>query len=444
MYKKIFLYLTVIAMWGCQTYKPLDLSLEKDLERWQRQAVGVNSAAEELETIYKESLTGVLSLKKASELALRFNPEFVTAVKELAVAAAVAENAGLWSDPSVGFDASRILNDAEKKWTSGGSVGLSLPINGALRLEKKLAEKQKFAEAASLREKRIELLRSLNSVWFQWSALEQKIALYSEYIRTLSDIVEKSETLAVIGELDTTEVRLLSVELAEARSSLERMIKEQKRLRLEVLQLSGVHPDAPCRLMPEMAIRNPKTGSIQDNLLKLNPELQRLQAQVESADYRYRLELRRQYPDLELSAGYDDDLEERSVPLGVSLTLPLWNRNRQGVAESAAARDVAVSGLKAKAALLESKVRLLCLRYSENSEYAATLEKKVMPLIKRQLDEVIARLKVGEAEILLITEVMERSLDVREKLIDARLGVAEAVNAIDSLTGFEILKEENE
>lgn len=444
MFKKLSLYLIVITMWGCQTYQPLDLSLERDLERWKTQNVGMSSDAGTVEQVDKDALTGILSLEKAQEFAVRFNPEFVTAVKEVAVASAFAEHAGLWQDLSLGLDASRMLTESEKKWMSGASIGLAIPINGALGLEKELAEKNKLSEASGLRGKRIELLRSLNSAWYEWSALEQKIAIYSGYIRTLSEIAESSAELAKVGELDSTEVRLLTLELEETRSSLERMIKEQQRSRLTVLQLSGIHPDAPCRLMPKQALTSPDSESIKTDLLKLNPELQELQAKVDSADYQYRLELRRQYPDLEFSAGYSDEIDERSIPLGISLTLPLWNRNRQAVAASEAARNVAVSALKAKAAKLQSQIRSLDLQFDENSKYVESLQQKVLPLVDKQLTEVIARLKVGEAETLLIYKVMETSLAIREKLIDAQLGVANSVNEINALTGFESLKKENE
>lgn len=436
MLKKISLYIAIVTLWGCQTYQPLDLSLETELENWKEQKVGLGISSELTEQTDKDSLNGTLSLKKAQEFAQRFNLEFVTTVKKLAVSSAIAENSGYWQDPSVGIDAGRMLTESEKRWSSGASIGLTIPINGALSLEKKLAEKQKFAEAAVLREKRTELISSLNSAWFEWSSLEQKIALYSNYIKTISDIAERSIKLVDAGELDSTEVSLLALELEETKSSLEKMVNEQKRLRLTVLQLSGIHPDAPCRLMPQQNILANSAKTIKE-LIKLNPTLLRLKAQVDSADYNYRLELRRQYPDIEFSAGYSDDIDERSIPLGISLTIPIWNRNRQAVASSTAERDVAVANFRAGFSELQTKSTFLDLKLKENGTYAESLKSKVLPLVEKQLDEVIARLKVGEAETLLIYEVLERSLEIREKIIDTNLEIAKTINDIESLNGFD-------
>jgi outer membrane protein TolC len=385
-----------------------------------------------------------LSLTTARELAVRYNPEFVVTVKKLATAESIAEHAGLWQDPSIGADAGKVLiKDPARDWTSGVTVGLSLPINGALSVEKELAKKQKFAEAANLKQQRISLIESLNATWYDWSSVSEKIDLYQNYTQTLSEMVDRSKKLAEAGELESTDVRQLSIGFAEAKNELSAMKVRQKQLHLQLMQLIGASPNAELKFKPELLCCSVDTNSIRLQLVTDNPQLQLQKAMVEAADSAYKLEIRRQYPDLEISTGYVQDLEERSIPIGISLTLPIWNRNKLGVAKSEKERDAAVAELRATLAVVSSQIRQLELQFNLADSYAQTLESEVIPLINKQMEEVIKRLKVGEVETLLITDVMERSLELKSKLIDAKLEVAKTHNSTHALIGYVAIEKEN-
>jgi outer membrane protein TolC len=50
------------------------------------------------------------------------------------------------------------------------------------------------------------------------------------------------------------------------------------------------------------------------------------------------LEVARQYPDLQLNPGYDFDEGHHKFTFGPALPIPVWNRNRGGIAEADAKR----------------------------------------------------------------------------------------------------------
>lgn len=62
MFKKRILFAVIAAFYGCQTYRPLDISLEQELENWQNSLVGINSSNDNFTTEDKaklqQSLTG--------------------------------------------------------------------------------------------------------------------------------------------------------------------------------------------------------------------------------------------------------------------------------------------------------------------------------------------------------------------------------------------------
>ncbi len=443
MFKKIVLFAAIVAFYGCQTYRPLNLSLDKDLENWQNNLIGINHSTGNVPNEDKSKLKQSLSLATAREFAVRYNPEFVVSVQKLATAEAVAENSGLWQDPSIGADAGKVLiKDPARDWTSGVNIGLSLPINGALAVEKELANKQKFAEAANLKQQRANLLKSLNTAWYEWSALQKKIGLYQNYTATLSGMLKRAKKLAEVGELESTDVRQLSVRFMESENNISALNIKQQQLYLQILLLIGISPNAKIELSPEPVKPQVELTALRQNLIKNNPKLILRKKELEVADSAYRLEIRRQYPDIELSSGYVQDLEERSIPISISFTLPLWNRNKLGVAKSEKKRDEALSSLKAELAKALFQLKHLELQHQLAREYAQNMDKNVIPLINQQIKEVNSRLQAGEVDILLITDVMERYLEMQEKTINAKLAVSQTTNEIQAMIGFNEIEKE--
>ena len=51
-------------------------------------------------------------------------------------------------------------------------------------------------------------------------------------------------------------------------------------------------------------------------------------------------EIRKQYPELEIGPGFEHDGGDSKVGLGIGLSLPLWNRNKEGIAQASATRDI--------------------------------------------------------------------------------------------------------
>jgi outer membrane protein TolC len=66
-----------------------------------------------------------------------------------------------------------------------------------------------------------------------------------------------------------------------------------------------------------------------------------LLAEYEAAQEGLRLEVAKQYPDVQLGPGYEFDQGDNKWTFGISLSLPLFHRNRGPIAEAEARREVA-------------------------------------------------------------------------------------------------------
>src|SRR5690606_5323973 len=81
-----------------------------------------------------------------------------------------------------------------------------------------------------------------------------------------------------------------------------------------------------------------------------NPELNAQLREYRAAEERVRLQVRKQYPEIGLGPFFESDQGEDSLGLGLSLSLPLFNRNVAGIdeaiAQRAAKREAYIAALK--------------------------------------------------------------------------------------------------
>ncbi len=78
-----------------------------------------------------------------------------------------------------------------------------------------------------------------------------------------------------------------------------------------------------------MALAVPTTAAV----LKCHPAIRRRAAEYEVAEASLRLEVRRQYPDIQLGPALGMEDGQGRGGVGFSVPLPILNANRRGIAE---------------------------------------------------------------------------------------------------------------
>ena len=130
----------ILTLSGCKAYEPRAL----DLDRTQREYLLRALDGLVLDELNARPQPGAgafdpsdgLSLAEAEAIALVFNRDLRTARLAAGVTKASADNAGLWRDPVLGVDLTKIVSGASQGVEAIVSVGFTLPISGRLELEK--------------------------------------------------------------------------------------------------------------------------------------------------------------------------------------------------------------------------------------------------------------------------------------------------------------------
>src|SRR6202790_2661995 len=97
-------------------------------------------------------------------------------------------------------------------------------------------------------------------------------------------------------------------------------------------------------------------------------DVRRSLAQYAAAEDDLQLEIAKQYPDVQIGPGYTYEEKNNFFTLGVSTTLPIFNRNQGPIAEAEARRK------EAAASFLEKQAQVIAAVERALAVYTATLK----------------------------------------------------------------------
>lgn len=281
-----------------------------------------------------------MSLEKLHEIGLLLNPELNQARLSYARSTAVAEFAGLWEDSSISAE---VMQVREMDVTNRGvGLGLTLPVTGLPALEEKVAECYKQADYLTMQARERDYLVKLDTLRYEVMATHAKLHLMQARVKQQAEEQKNACRLHDLGEMEFADYQVICRRLNDGQKELQEMEQQHLVQHLEMVKLLGLHPDMRG---VEMAGHLPKgipaavAAPTQEMLLR-HPSLKAAMANHDTSEAELQREIRKQYPELELSPGFEHEDGNSKVGIGVGVKLPLWNRNRQGIAEAAAERNI--------------------------------------------------------------------------------------------------------
>lgn len=434
---------------GCQSYERRPLDLEAHLAFVTSTRPDRSALADFVERLTQDGhdvperfdLADGLTVAEAEVLALFHNPDLRLARLEADVALVGRDYAGLWEDPVFGFDAAQVLSPGSLL-EFGLTLGVTLPLSGRLGVLEDLADARVEVAARGVVVAEWSLRFDVRRAWSVWSVACERTASLEEMVDQLRDVAAVTERLTTAGELPRTEGRLVALALVEHELGLAEMHSIAVQRRIDVLALLGLAPSVALELRPEIA--SPvATAVAEQSLLAQNPRIALARARYRRAEEALRFEIRAQYPDLGLSAGYGDEDDSRFL-LGLSLPIPLWNRNRAAIATARAERELAgaVAETEVERAVIElalAQARLAAARASRER-----LVTDALPALDAQMDEVAQLMDLGEVDLFVLLRTATRRFELYSVLLDRVLEEAIAAAAIAELLGPDSLSTDRE
>jgi outer membrane protein, heavy metal efflux system len=247
-------------------------------------------------------------------------------------------------------------------------------------------------------------------------------------VKTLADVmndltaIESSvQCLLDAGEIEPTDARLFTIDLARRSVQSIDAQRDAKRSELRVRQLIGITPDAAVMLVPagEEAL-GPRPVADPES----HPRLLVARADYAAAERVLDLAVRRQFPDIEVGGGLGSEEGDTRLLGGVSVPIPILNGNRREIAEARARRDAV------RAAYEAALLSLIADRTAAAAEIEATqasldaMQATVVPLVDHQIKAARHLLDAGEFNPLVVRDAIAAAADVRMEMNAAKRAVA--------------------
>ena len=434
-----------LSVSGCRSYERRSIDLAAHRDAFLSGATIPDEAAAALTSAESESRVGVTA---AEEVALLLNPQLRLARWQAGVARASADNAGLWDDPTIGIDLSKLLEGPSQGWEVLGSVGLTIPLSGRLSRERDAAQSLTEVERARIAVLEWETRSSVREAYFTWCGAYAACQEERAFSERLARILTLVETLAARGELARVEARLFQIEEVEAAGKLAELEASVAKARVELLRVIGLAPTAkvefdPSAFASEEISRDAQAadvGSVAESApvehFGTHPSVALAEAEYEAAERALALEVAKQYPDLQIGPGYGEQDGDRQFVLGLGIALPILNANRQGIAESEAQREVArvAAEIAVESLVVEraaAEIELAAVRARR-----AVLVEGVLPLVEAQAGELrhLAELG-GEVDALILLDSLKRGRDARLAIVEATRELRLAESRATTLRG---------
>lgn len=156
--------------------------------------------------------------------------------------------------------------------------------------------------------------------------------------------------------------------------------------------------------------------------------LARLRARYEEAESSLRLEVARQYPDLQIGPSIGGEAGERTTILGLSLgiELPIFDRNQQAIAQAEQYREELRSRYEAEAnrALAELERAQIAVQLAASRRRA--LDESVLPQARKSIELARESLSAGSGDALRLLDAERSYREVVIESLDAQLAERQA------------------
>ena len=386
---------------GCRSYEPKPID-------WNEEAnAGVTNEVR------------IASLDDAVTLALIGNRELNALRLKSANSAKAAKESGWWEDPELDFDLMRIINPSEHPFLGGASIAFTIPLSGATAIAAKADELYAQADIAEIKAAERDTGAEARHAAIRLAALRRRAALLSEHDSD-ERIVRARENVGKLheaGEVSASELAGVQRQKHIRHHALMETEREIAETEIAFLRILGLRPGTKISLTLPLRVR-PSMPSDADDPLELvrHPKVEAALARLGGTEKSLEAEIRRQYPDLKLGPAYanEEGLDRFGLIAGISI--PLWNRNRKGIAEAEGARD------EARLAAIDMWRSLVCDAATARVHLSNLLMHPPIPANEREQTDKLA--DAGELTPLDYLAVREQIFDLRLDELNWRRDVA--------------------
>jgi outer membrane protein TolC len=430
-----------IAITGCAHYTPKPLVPEQTAATLESRALSDPGLRAFIEKSLGHELTDwplkSWNLELLTWVAFYYSPELDVVRARWSAANAGIITARTRPNPSLTVTPEYATNTSAGVLPWLPMIALDVPIETAGKRSHRVAQAHQLSESArwSIVTTAWEVRRKLTGALLDYTVARNREVLLKRQLDLQAQIVRLEEGELTAGAVAGSDVTVARIHLAKTRLDLEATRAQVAETRARSADALGV----PLRALDgaELILGFDPTDGValtseeaRRRALQGRSDVLGALAEYEATQAALQLEIAKQYPDIHLGPGYQWDQGQNDWLIGVTLELPVVNRNQGPIGEAAARRTEAAARFVALQATIihEIDAATSALKAADESSPAG---ENLLGAQRQNLEAVEGQLKAGAVGALEVASVRIDAVNAESLAFEASVRRQQAVRALE-------------
>ena len=376
-----------------------------------------------------------LSLPQALATALEHNPDMAAARQEIGIADGARRQAGLIPNPELSVE----VEDTRRN-TSTTTVTLSQPLElgGKRGARIEVASVGQTLAQMTLERQVNDLRAEVTQAFHAALRAQTGVELAQQSLELTGRGLRVVEGRVRAGKSSPVEATRAEVQLAEARLQLSRAESEKTTAWRQLAQITGSNVTTFDRLQaPSLSPGLPPDPERMLARIERTAELRQAVAQIEQNEAALGSEKAQRIPDLTVSLGsqYDRAERERVNVVGLSLPLPLFDRNQGNVLAAARRADQSRDLRNAVELRLRSETRTALNQWATAMGEVDAYDKTILPAARQAVDTATRGFEMGKFGFIEVLDAQRTLITAREQYLAALAAATDARARVERIYG---------
>ncbi|MEW9683151.1 TolC family protein [Pseudomonas sp. TE50-2] len=376
-----------------------------------------------------------LSLDQALDAAFAQNPDFAAIGREIGIAEGERRQAGLIPNPELSWEVEDTRRDTS---TTTVTLSQALELGGKRGARIEVADAGQAVARLELERQRnslrADVIQAFHAALRAQTALElaqQSQALTGRGLRVVEGRVRAGQSSPV--EATRAQVQLAQAEAAVRRARTERTVANQALARLTGSAEARFDRLDASSLSPGPA---PKAERLLATV-EQTAEWRLAAAQIERGDASLGSEKAQRIPNLTVSLGsqYSREERERVNVVGLSMPLPLFDRNQGNVLAAARRADQARDLRNAVELRLRSETRSALEQWGTAMGEVQAYDRTILPAAQQAVDTATRGFEMGKFAFLDVLDAQRTLIEARGLYLDALAQATDARAQVERIYG---------
>ncbi|WP_256676803.1 TolC family protein [Pseudomonas sp. H3(2019)] len=372
------------------------------------------------------SASPALTMDQALQTAFANNPDLAAAQWEIGIAQGDRQQAGLIPNPEVSWEAEDTRRNSR---TTTVKLNQPIELGGKRGARIDVASRAQDAAGIELERKRNVLRADVIQAFYGASTAQQRLLLSRQSLELAERGVRVAQGRINSGKSSPVEGTRAEVQLSEVRLELRRAERDEASAWQQLVQVMGAPvPDFArvsdsARSMPAVPPASRLLARIEDTA-----ELRLAKLQIDQREASLGLEKAQRIPDLTVSVGsqYSELERERVNVVGLSMPIPLFNRNQGNILAAARRADQARDLRNASELRLRTDIQTTLDQWLTANTEIQSFDRSILPAAQSAVDTATRGFEMGKFNFLDVLDAQRTLISARAQYIQA---IAEATDA---------------